>query len=111
MVIDQVEESDAGRYTCTPYNILGTQGESTESRLIIRNPPYFTLPPSEKYEAEIGKELVVPCQGAGDPPPHVFWTKVRDLINYATVFPKFCAARQPKAGHQIFIYRNSIKNV
>nr|XP_039253695.1 roundabout homolog 1-like isoform X1 [Styela clava] len=78
LVLEDIQQRDAARYTCTPYNILGTMGESIGTRLIVRYPPYFTKNPKSTHEAEIGKPLVIQCQGSGDPPPHVSWIKLDD---------------------------------
>lgn len=77
LIIEPAEFSDGGRYTCTPFNNIGTAGESTGTNLKIRMPPYFTQRPKSAYEAEIGKTLNIYCRGGGKPPPNVSWRKVR----------------------------------
>nr|CAB3255663.1 protein turtle homolog A [Phallusia mammillata] len=72
----EVHFVDEGLYTCTPYNILGTAGESSDLRLVAKQPPSFTQRPPKSYEAEIGSTLKASCIGMGDPPPTVSWRKV-----------------------------------
>ncbi|XP_061872272.1 protein turtle homolog A [Colius striatus] len=65
-----------GVYTCTPYNSYGTAGESQPTRVLLKDPPAFTVRPKEEYFQEVGRELVIPCTAHGDPPPTVTWLKV-----------------------------------
>lgn len=79
LVINPVRKSDSSRYSCEPYNNLGTQGKSTQFSLVVYKAPKFTLKPEADYQAEIGKPLTMTCDGTGDPPLLISWMKVDEL--------------------------------
>uniref|UniRef100_H2YGJ8 Uncharacterized protein n=1 Tax=Ciona savignyi TaxID=51511 RepID=H2YGJ8_CIOSA len=85
LIIHSVDHRDAGEYTCTPYNIVGTVGRSPPTRVLIRDPPVFTTSPKSIYERIIGTTLSIPCAGNGDPFPAISWRKLSP--GFA---PKFC---------------------
>ncbi|KAG9348593.1 hypothetical protein JZ751_002331, partial [Albula glossodonta] len=63
--VEEVTEDSLGTYTCVPYNILGTMGQSPPATLVL------------KYRQEAGRELVIPCAASGDPEiPTIMWRKV-----------------------------------
>ncbi|XP_015193152.2 protein turtle homolog B isoform X1 [Lepisosteus oculatus] len=74
--VEEVTEDSLGTYTCVPYNVLGTMGQSPPARLVLKDPPYFTVLPGWEYRQEAGRELVIPCAAAGDPFPTITWRKV-----------------------------------
>ncbi|XP_078482019.1 uncharacterized protein LOC100184924 [Ciona intestinalis] len=76
LIIHLVIQSDAGRYTCTPYNIVGTVGKSPPTHVVIRDPPRFTIRPGGMYEQSVGSQLLIPCAGIADPTPSISWRKV-----------------------------------
>ncbi|KAK2540172.1 hypothetical protein Q9966_004739 [Columba livia] len=73
IVIATGNDDVLGVYTCTPYNSYGTAGESRPTRVLLKDPPAFTLRPKEEYFQEVGRELVIPCIARGDPPPTITW--------------------------------------
>nr|XP_034995443.1 protein turtle homolog B isoform X1 [Zootoca vivipara] len=74
--IEEATEEALGTYTCVPYNALGTMGQSPPARLVLKDPPYFTVLPGWEYRQEAGRELLIPCAAAGDPFPAIAWRKV-----------------------------------
>uniref|UniRef100_A0A8D0FLL0 Immunoglobulin superfamily member 9 n=1 Tax=Strix occidentalis caurina TaxID=311401 RepID=A0A8D0FLL0_STROC len=76
IVIATGNDDALGVYTCTPYNSYGTAGTSQPTRVLLKDPPAFTVRPKEEYFQEVGRELVIPCAAHGDPPPTVAWLKV-----------------------------------
>ncbi|NWX19604.1 TUTLA protein, partial [Aegotheles bennettii] len=76
IIITMGNDDALGVYTCTPYNSYGTAGESQPTRVLLKDPPAFTVRPKEEYFQEVGRELVIPCAAHGDPPPTVTWLKV-----------------------------------
>ncbi|XP_063167345.1 protein turtle homolog B [Candoia aspera] len=74
--IEEATEEALGTYTCVPYNALGTMGQSPPARLVLKDPPYFTVLPGWEYRQEAGRELLIPCAAAGDPFPVITWRKV-----------------------------------
>ncbi|XP_018083170.1 protein turtle homolog B isoform X3 [Xenopus laevis] len=74
--IEEATEELLGTYTCVPYNALGTMGQSPPARLLLKDPPYFTVLPGWDYRQEAGRELLIPCAAAGDPFPTISWRKV-----------------------------------
>ncbi|OPJ71608.1 turtle-like protein A [Patagioenas fasciata monilis] len=75
IVIATGNDDVLGVYTCTPYNSYGTAGESRPTRVLLKDPPAFTLRPKEEYFQEVGRELVIPCVARGDPPPTITWVQ------------------------------------
>uniref|UniRef100_A0A8C5J152 Immunoglobulin superfamily member 9 n=1 Tax=Junco hyemalis TaxID=40217 RepID=A0A8C5J152_JUNHY len=78
IVIATGNDDALGLYRCTPYNSYGTAGESRPTRVLLKDPPAFTVRPKEEYFQEVGRELVIPCAAQGDPPPTITWVKVGD---------------------------------
>ncbi|NXW07904.1 TUTLA protein, partial [Fregetta grallaria] len=76
IVIATGNDDVLGVYRCTPYNSYGTAGESQPTRVLLKDPPAFTVRPKEEYFQEVGRDLVIPCAAHGDPPPAVTWVKV-----------------------------------
>ncbi|XP_028931247.1 protein turtle homolog B [Ornithorhynchus anatinus] len=74
--IEEATEEALGTYTCVPYNTLGTMGQSAPARLVLKDPPYFTVLPGWEYRQEAGREILIPCAAAGDPFPVITWRKV-----------------------------------
>lgn len=56
-----VDESHAGRYSCTPYNELGTEGPSPLIRVFVQHPPVFTLKPKPIYVHKLGDTATFQC--------------------------------------------------
>ncbi|NXR12567.1 TUTLA protein, partial [Semnornis frantzii] len=79
LVIAMGNDDVLGVYTCTPYNSYGTAGESRPTRVLLKDPPTFTVRPKEEYFQEVGRELVIPCAAHGDPPPTITWLKVGSM--------------------------------
>ncbi|XP_030043785.1 protein turtle homolog A isoform X2 [Microcaecilia unicolor] len=78
VVIATGNDDALGLYACTPYNSYGTAGESVPTRVLLKDPPVFLDVPKEEYLQEVGRELVILCSAAGDPPPTVTWRKLRN---------------------------------
>ncbi|XP_063051884.1 uncharacterized protein igsf9b [Engraulis encrasicolus] len=74
--ITTANENAVGVYTCTPYNSYGTMGQSEPTKVILQDPPSFSVPPRAEYLQEVGRELMVPCVAHGDPAPNITWSKV-----------------------------------
>lgn len=94
--IEEATEDALGTYTCVPYNALGTMGQSPPARLVLKDPPYFTVLPGWEYRQEAGRELLIPCAAAGDPFPIIAWRKVPGLPDKSAVplaFGDYCRQR------------------
>nr|XP_033780823.1 protein turtle homolog A [Geotrypetes seraphini] len=78
VVIATGNDDALGLYACTPYNSYGTAGESVPTRVLLKDPPIFLDVPKEAYRQEVGRELVILCSAAGDPPPIITWRKLRN---------------------------------
>lgn len=74
--IARANDNAVGMYTCTPYNSYGTMGQSEPTKVILKDPPTFKLPPREEYTQEVGRELIIPCEAMGDPSPNITWSKI-----------------------------------
>ncbi|XP_051973479.1 protein turtle homolog A-like [Xyrauchen texanus] len=75
IIITTANDDAAGVYTCTPYNIFGTMGQSEPTTVILKDPPSFKMSPRKEYRQEVGRMLVIPCQMNGNPSPKVNWKK------------------------------------
>ncbi|XP_034047884.1 protein turtle homolog A [Thalassophryne amazonica] len=71
-----VNDDAAGVYTCTPYNSYGSMGSSGPTAVILQDPPSFSVTPEKQYKQDVGRTLLIPCQGNEDPTTTVTWNKV-----------------------------------
>uniref|UniRef100_A0A087XXQ3 Immunoglobulin superfamily, member 9b n=1 Tax=Poecilia formosa TaxID=48698 RepID=A0A087XXQ3_POEFO len=76
-----VNEDAAGSYSCTPYNSYGTMGPSGPIRVVLQDPPSFSITPAEEYRRDAGRTLLIPCQG--NAAAAATWSKV-NLTNRNT---------------------------
>lgn len=51
----------AGKYQCTPYNILGTMGASEIMNIIVQHPPEFVVKPKSVYVKRNGENITINC--------------------------------------------------
>ncbi|XP_048085361.1 protein turtle homolog B [Alosa alosa] len=72
ILIAEVTEDMLGTYTCTPYNVLGSTGQSRAATLVLKDPPKFLAVPAGEYRQEVGREVVVPCEAD----TNITWRKV-----------------------------------
>ncbi|XP_077601230.1 uncharacterized protein LOC144215904 isoform X1 [Stigmatopora nigra] len=77
--IATANDNAVGMYSCTAYNSYGTMGQSEPTQVILQDPPTFLVPPRSEYLQEVGRELVIPCEAAGDPPPNITWSKIGSI--------------------------------
>ncbi|XP_064650617.1 uncharacterized protein LOC135502063 [Lineus longissimus] len=77
LIFSAVEEGDAGRYTCTPYSVLGTGNTSPVVQVFVKDPPYFTKRPDEFYQKLPNQSVILPCAASGDPKPEITWRKAK----------------------------------
>uniref|UniRef100_A0A336N3I8 CSON010025 protein n=1 Tax=Culicoides sonorensis TaxID=179676 RepID=A0A336N3I8_CULSO len=59
---NRVSDEHGGRYTCTPYNALGTQGSSPIIHVIVQRPPVFKIKPKQIYITKLGEEVELHCE-------------------------------------------------
>ncbi|XP_062410792.1 uncharacterized protein igsf9a [Sardina pilchardus] len=101
VVMATASEDAAGVYTCTPYNALGTMGQSAPTRVILQDPPSFKVSPRQEYRQQVGRMLVIPCEAAGDPAPSVTWSKVgRSPVSPFSAAPNGSLVLQPLSKDQ-----------
>ncbi|KAJ4926433.1 hypothetical protein JOQ06_008607, partial [Pogonophryne albipinna] len=79
LLMTTVNDDTAGVYTCTPYNSYGTMGASEPVDVILQDPPSFSVIPEKEYRQEVGRTLLISCQGNQDPTIKVTWSKM-DLV-------------------------------
>lgn len=78
LFFSKVDESHAGRYTCTPYNELGTEGPSPLITVIVQRPPIFTMKPKPIYIHKLGEDAEMACDAIdrdGTHRPSIVWTR------------------------------------
>lgn len=56
-----VKNSHTGKYTCTPYNELGTEGTSDIIDIIVQHPPEFIVKPKSVYIKRNGEDITINC--------------------------------------------------
>ncbi|RZC43153.1 turtle, partial [Asbolus verrucosus] len=74
----KVDETHNGRYTCTPFNDLGTQGPSTPILVTVQRPPVFVIIPHNLYLRKLGETIEMPCDardGENGHKPMIVWYK------------------------------------
>lgn len=59
-----IDETHAGRYSCTPYNELGTEGPSPLIHVFVQHPPVFTLKPKPIYIHKLGDTVTMQCDAS-----------------------------------------------
>lgn len=78
LYFSKVDESHAGRYTCTPYNELGTDGPSPLITVIVQQPPVFTVKPKPVYIHKLSEDATLSCDAVdreGTHRPTIVWSK------------------------------------
>lgn len=74
----QVGKEHGGKYTCTPFNDLGTEGPSTPMDVIVQHPPKLITVPKVLYFRKPGDNITMPCEAErlDDRGPAIVWQKV-----------------------------------
>ncbi|XP_065356823.1 protein turtle isoform X2 [Calliphora vicina] len=78
LLFTRVNEDHQGRYTCTPYNALGTQGSSGPMEVLVRKPPTFTVEPESLYQRKVGDSVEMHCdavEAEGTQKPTIKWQR------------------------------------
>lgn len=97
MMLQQVDESHEGVYSCTPYNTLGSEGASAGVRVRVQKAPALLVRPQPLYVVRLGATLTLPCAAAlaANAPlttPVLRWTRV-----YFATYMLFVMLRTPHA--------------
>jgi immunoglobulin superfamily member 9B len=83
LFFDKVDESHAGRYSCTPYNELGTAGQSPSIHVVVQRPPQFTIKPKLIYLEKLGTVVRMDCDARdrdGSHQPFIKWQRVWSFL-------------------------------
>ncbi|XP_034256126.1 protein borderless isoform X2 [Thrips palmi] len=78
LFFSKVDETHRGRYTCTPFNDLGTEGPSPVIDVRVQRPPVFTIKPHNMYLRRTGDSVAMPCDavnGGDTERPLIVWFK------------------------------------
>ncbi|XP_032592074.1 protein turtle isoform X3 [Drosophila grimshawi] len=78
LLFTRVNEDHQGRYTCTPYNAQGTQGDSGVMEVLVRKPPNFTVEPDTLYQRKVGDSVEMHCdaiEAEGTERPTIKWQR------------------------------------
>ncbi|XP_078498867.1 hemicentin-1 [Lissotriton helveticus] len=67
-----IQPEDAGRYTCTAVNVVGSSSSGME--LIVHVPPTISTTIKD-YSVVQGSQAVLPCTADGIPTPEIAWQK------------------------------------
>lgn len=62
----KINDEHAGRYSCIPYNALGSNGPSPMIKVIVQRPPFFRVKPRQIYLTKLGATIEMHCD-ARDP--------------------------------------------
>ncbi|XP_071958828.1 immunoglobulin superfamily member 10-like [Antedon mediterranea] len=80
LTITNIQQSDAGYYTCTAVN---SWGENSASALLVVDPPLqdvtLTLRPTDQ-SALVGSRVTFKCEATGSPTPSIVWRKTSGVI-------------------------------
>jgi hypothetical protein len=73
-----VRKEHGGKYTCTPFNDLGTEGPSTPMDVIVQHPPKLITVPKVVYFRNLGDNVTMPCEAErfDNKDPAIVWQKV-----------------------------------
>lgn len=82
-LIIQVEKEHGGKYTCTPFNELGTEGASTPMDVIVQHPPKLIVVPKVLYFRKLGDNITMPCEAENfdNRGPAIVWQKVLHIMH------------------------------
>ncbi|XP_069115599.1 uncharacterized protein [Argopecten irradians] len=86
LLIYNVKKSDEGSYSCQPVSPLGSGETSKLVQVSVRDPPQFTVRPSERYIQIPGDDVMFPCAATGSPTPNIHWRKVAGQIIFGPRF-------------------------
>ncbi|XP_050053325.1 protein borderless isoform X1 [Aphis gossypii] len=77
LYFDRVEKEHGGKYTCTPFNDLGTEGPSTPMDVIVQHPPKLIVVPKVLYFRKLGDNITMPCEAEhfDNRGPAIVWQK------------------------------------
>ncbi|KAL3886696.1 hypothetical protein ACJMK2_026675 [Sinanodonta woodiana] len=81
LLINKVEESDAGNYRCTAISSVG-RGESDIVQVEVKDPPHFTVRPDSQYIRQLAQTVIMPCAAIGTPAPTITWRKVGGSLEF-----------------------------
>lgn len=83
-----MREEHGGKYTCTPFNDLGTEGPSTPMDVIVQHPPKLIVVPKVLYFCKLGDNITMPCEAenSNNRVPAIVWQKVSILDLYFSRF-------------------------
>lgn len=61
LYFSEVDDLHHGKYTCTPFNELGTEGPSSIINVIVQHPPEFTIKPKSVYIQKLNDTYTMNC--------------------------------------------------
>jgi immunoglobulin superfamily member 9B len=61
LFFSSVDDAHAGKYTCTPFNTLGSEGPSSIIKVFVQHPPEFTLKPKSVYIRKLADSVTMHC--------------------------------------------------
>ncbi|XP_057674936.1 protein turtle homolog A-like isoform X2 [Corythoichthys intestinalis] len=76
LMMATINDDVQGVFSCTPFNSYGSMGQSGQTKVILQDPPSFSITPEKQYRQKVGRTLLIQCQGNDDSTVKVNWTKV-----------------------------------
>ncbi|KAG5676191.1 hypothetical protein PVAND_006040 [Polypedilum vanderplanki] len=61
LFFSEVDDIHGGKYQCTPFNELGTEGPSSIINVLVQHPPEFTLKPKSVYIQKLNDTFEMHC--------------------------------------------------
>ncbi|XP_075890891.1 protein sidekick-1-like isoform X2 [Nelusetta ayraudi] len=76
-VVPAASSSDSGLYVCEASHGSRSAAQPVEARaqLTVTEPPSLTAKPPRKISADLDRNIDIPCQATGVPPPRMEWFK------------------------------------
>ena len=83
LLLSDVSQENAGRYTCSAYNHITNQRRMSLSHTTLRvkqstknEKSRPTYRPKERYRVALGENITIPCIASGNPKPEISWTRL-----------------------------------
>ncbi|XP_067038428.1 uncharacterized protein [Acropora muricata] len=74
LLIQDVRRTDAGEYSCTPYNKVGA-GKTKKTKLVLKDVPRFIIAPPSIMTFRVDDDVTLDCRATSDSPVTLSWER------------------------------------